>query len=103
MQWKISGSETCLRKALIDQEIQQKWLTLASTAIMAPARVFVNRGVMTIAPRVDAVVIRTDKATSPWAMYVATFEDCRQKTMLSMRNRQSTIVTASLPPEFISQ
>ena len=53
--------------------------TLASTAIMAPARVLVNRGVMTIAPKVDAVVMSTDSATSPCAMYVATFEDCRVK------------------------
>ena len=50
---------------------------------MAPAKVLVNRGVMTIAPRVDAVVISTDKATSPCAMYVATFEDCKQETVMS--------------------
>ena len=30
-----------------------------------------------IAPRVEAVVISTDKATSPCAIYVATFEDCK--------------------------
>ena len=34
---------------------------------------------MMIAPRVEAVVISTDKATSPCAMYVATFEDCEQE------------------------
>lgn len=85
------------KQALVD-DIQQKWLTLASTAIMAPAKVLVNRGVMTIAPRVDAVVIRTDKATSPCAMYVATFEDCKQqRAVSSMRNRQSIVVTANPP------
>ena len=59
---------------------------------MAPAKVLVNRGVMTMAPRVDAVVIRTDKATSPWAMYVATFEDCKQKrTVLSMQTGKASL------------
>ena len=59
--------------------MQQSWLTLASTSIMAPAKVLVKSGVMTIAPKVEAVVISTDKATSPCAMYVATFEDCKQE------------------------
>ena len=48
--------------------------TLASTGTRAPARTFTSSGVITIAPTVDAVVISTDSATSPWAMYVATFD-----------------------------
>lgn len=31
---------------------------------------------MKMAPIVDAVVMRTDRATSPWAIYVATFDAC---------------------------
>lgn len=37
-----------------------------------------SRGVMKMAPSVEAVVIRTDSATSPCAMYVATLEACMQ-------------------------
>ena len=42
--------------------------TLASTGTRVPARVLVRRGVMMMAPSVDAVVIRTERATSPCAM-----------------------------------
>ena len=48
--------------------------TLASTGTIAPAKTFTSSGVITIAPTVDAVVISTDSATSPCAMYVATFD-----------------------------
>ena len=57
--------------------VQAEKVTTASTEMRAPARVLVSRGVMIIAPRVEAVVMRTDSATSPCAMYVATLEDCR--------------------------
>jgi hypothetical protein len=40
----------------------------ASTGTRVPARVLVRRGVMTIAPSVDAVVMRTESATSPCAI-----------------------------------
>lgn len=61
---------------------------------MAPANVLVNSGVMTIAPRVDAVVISTDKATSPCAMYVATFEDCKHSASGSTPFRSQSIALA---------
>ncbi len=57
---------------------QQNALTTASTGTSVPARVLVSSGVMMIAPRVDAVVIRTDRATSPCAMYVATLDACEK-------------------------
>ena len=69
----------CMQRKCIVQLGSAEGCTLASTAIMAPARVLVNRGVMTIAPKVDAVVMSTDNATSPCAMYVATFEDCNKR------------------------
>jgi len=40
----------------------------ASTGTRVPAGVVVWRGVMTIAPSVDAVVMRTESATSPCAI-----------------------------------
>jgi hypothetical protein len=43
-----------------------------------PARTLVSSGVMTMAPRVDAVVMSTDSATSPCAMYVATLDACKE-------------------------
>ena len=39
---------------------------------------------MMMAPRVEAVVISTDKATSPCAMYVATLEDCEQQEVIML-------------------
>ena len=48
--------------------------TVASTGTRVPARTLVSSGVMKIAPRVEAVVISTESATSPCAMYVATLE-----------------------------
>lgn len=51
-------------------------LTQASTGTRVPARTRVRVGVMMMAPRVEAVVMSTDNATSPWAMKVATFDAC---------------------------
>ena len=64
--------------ATVKKDAQAEKFTTASTEMSAPARVLVSRGVITIAPRVEAVVMRTDNATSPCAMYVATLEDCRR-------------------------
>ena len=54
-----------------------------------------------IAPRVEAVVISTDKATSPCAMYVATFEDCKREiTVFSLQTakmRHMLSATAEQP------
>lgn len=41
-----------------------------------PAKTLVRSGVITMAPIVEAEVISTERATSPWAMNVATFEAC---------------------------
>jgi len=50
---------------------------MALTGTRVPASIFVRSGVMKMAPSVDAVVISTDSATSPCAMYVATLLACR--------------------------
>lgn len=53
---------------------------MASTGTSVPAKILVNSGVIAMAPMVDAVVMSTDSATSPLAMYVATLEDwCETK------------------------
>ena len=62
--------------------MQRNIQTLASTGTSVPANVLVRRGVMTIAPKVDAVVIRTESATSPCAMYVATLDACTRHTVI---------------------
>lgn len=59
--------------------MQQEALTLASTGTRVPARVLVSSGVIMMAPSVEAVVIRTDRATSPCAMYVATLDACSRR------------------------
>ena len=56
-------------------------LTIASTGTRVPAKSLVSNGVMRMGPKVDAVVIRTDSATSPLAMYVATLQDWRTRTL----------------------
>ena len=48
----------------------------ASTGMNCPAKRVASAGVMTAAARVDTVVIRTDKATSPPATKVATLDAC---------------------------
>ncbi len=59
--------------------------TMASTGTRVPASIFVRSGVMKMAPSVDAVVISTDSATSPCAMYVATLLACQ--AVLDVRDR----------------
>ncbi len=46
---------------------------------------------MTIAPKVDAVVIRTESATSPCAMYVATLDACTRHQSYSAAIQGSTV------------
>lgn len=48
----------------------------ASTGTTAPSNPLQRSGVITIAPRVVAVVIKTDKATLPLAMYVQRLDAC---------------------------
>lgn len=45
--------------------VLRQLLTQASTGTRVPARTRVRVGVMMMAPRVEAVVMSTDKATSP--------------------------------------
>lgn len=54
--------------------------------MMAPASTLVSRGVMTEAASVEAVVIRTDSATSPYATNVATLDAySRQEHAVAVR------------------
>src|SRR5687768_11076321 len=46
----------------------------ASTGTIVPASHFVSNGVITIAAKVEHIVIRTDSATFPFARYVTTFD-----------------------------
>jgi hypothetical protein len=46
----------------------EKAMPMASTGTMVPRRNLQSRGVMKMAPRVVAVVIMTERATSPLAM-----------------------------------
>lgn len=52
----------------------ERAIPAASTGTMVPRRNLHSSGVMKMAPSVVAVVIITDSATSPLAMYVHRFE-----------------------------
>ena len=78
--WKVESAKPCTRGSYIEVQTKpilqrqqgnkkkEKYRTWASTGTNVPAKNFVSIGVMKIAPSVEAVVISTDRATSPWAM-----------------------------------
>lgn len=57
---------------------------MALTGTNVPARILVSRGVIKIAPKVEHVVISTDRATSPLPMKVATLEACVSETRFAI-------------------
>ena len=72
----------------------------ASTGTMAPRMSLQRRGVMKMAPTVVTVVISTDRATSPLAMYVHRLDACPP---LMEPTRTMPAVRAGLRPKTLAR